>query len=143
MVGYWHNAQETKMALRNGWLYSGDIATMDSDGYFRIVDRKKDMINVSGMKVWPREVEEVLYEHPAIKEAAAVATPDPTSGECVKAFVILRDEYKGKLQPSEIVEFCKQRIANYKAPKIVVFQDTLPKSSVGKILRRELRGKTM
>ena len=143
MVGYWHNAQETKMALRNGWLYSGDIATMDSDGYFRIVDRKKDMINVSGMKVWPREVEEVLYEHPAIKEAAAVATPDPTSGECVKAFVVLRDEYKGKVQPSEIVEFCKQRIANYKAPKIVVFQDTLPKSSVGKILRRELRDKTM
>ena len=96
------------------------------------------MINVSGMKVWPREVEEVLYEHPAIKEAAAVATPDPTSGECVKAFVVLRDEYKGRVQPSEIVEFCKERIANYKAPKIVVFQDTLPKSSVGKILRREL-----
>lgn len=143
MIGYWRNVQETKMSLRDGWLYSGDIATMDSNGYFRIVDRKKDMINVSGMKVWPREVEKVLYEHPAIKEAAAVATPDPTSGECVKIFVVLRDEFKGRVLPSEIIEFCKERIASYKAPKIVVFQDTLPKSSVGKVLRRELRNKTM
>ena len=143
MIGYWHNVKETEMALRDGWLYTGDIATMDSDGYFRIVDRKKDLINVSGLKVWPREVEEVLYEHPAIKEVAAVATTDPTTGECVKVFVVLRDEYKGRIQSSEIVEFCKQRIASYKAPKIVVFQDTLPKSSVDKILRRELRNKTM
>jgi long-chain acyl-CoA synthetase len=141
MIGYWRNAQETKMALRDGWLHSGDIATMDSDGYFRIVDRKKDMINVSGMKVWPREVEEVLYEHPAVREAAAVSIPDPTSGEAVKAFVVLKEGCK-EVAPSEIVEFCKERIASYKAPKIVVFQDTLPKTSVGKILRRELRNKT-
>ncbi len=83
MIGYWHNAQETKMVLREDWLYSGDIATMDPDGYFRIVDRKKDMINVSGMKVWPREVEEVLYEHPAIKEAAARSRPPIRQAESV------------------------------------------------------------
>lgn len=141
MIGYWHNAQETKMALRDGWLHTGDIALMDSDGYFRIVDRKRDMINVSGMKVWPREVEEVLYEHPAVREAAAVSIPDPTSGEAVKAFVVLKDGYK-EVTHTEIIEFCKERIANYKAPKIVVFREALPKSSIGKILRRELRNRT-
>jgi long-chain acyl-CoA synthetase len=130
------------MALREGWLHSGDIATMDSDGYFRIVDRKKDMINVSGMKVWPREVEEVLYEHPAVREAAAVPTPDPTSGEAVKAFVVLKDECK-EVTFAEVIEFCRERIANYKVPKIVMFRESLPKSSVGKILRKELRSETM
>jgi long-chain acyl-CoA synthetase len=139
MMGYWNNAEESKMALRAGWFYTGDIATMDPDGYFRIVDRKKDMINVSGLKVWPREVEEVLYEHPAIKEATAVPVHDPTSGEAVKVFVVLKDEYKGKVGDADIIEFCKARIADYKAPKIVEFRDVLPKSSVGKILRRELR----
>ena len=139
MVGYWNSPEETKMALRGGWFYTGDIAAMDRDGYFRIVDRKKDMINVSGLKVWPREVEEVLYEHPAIKEAAAFAVPDPTSGEAVKAYVVLKDESKGKVIASEIIAFCKEKIAAYKAPKIVEFRDALPKSSVGKILRRELR----
>lgn len=139
MMGYWNNPEETKMALRNGWFHTGDIATMDSDGYFRIVDRKKDMINVSGLKVWPREVEEILYEHPAIKEAAAVAVPDLASGEAVKAYVVLKDESKGKVAVSQIIEFCKEKIAAYKAPKIVEFRDALPKSSVGKILRRELR----
>jgi long-chain acyl-CoA synthetase len=112
---------------------------MDSDGYFRIVDRKGDMINVSGLKVWPREVEEVLYEHPAIKEVAAVAAPDSTSGEVVKVFVTLKDGYGGQVSASDITEFCKARIADYKAPRIVDFRETLPKSSVGKILRRELR----
>jgi len=142
MIGYWHNAHETRMALRDDWLHSGDIATMDSDGYFHIVDRKKDMINVSGMKVWPREVEEVLCEHPAVRDAAAVSTPDLTNGEAVKAFVVLRDGYE-EVTPSEIIEFCKERIANYKAPKIVVFRETLPKNSIGKVLRRELRKNTM
>ncbi len=141
MIGYWRNANETSVTLRNGWLNSGDIASMDSDGYFRIVDRKKDMINVSGMKVWPKEVEEVLCEHPAIKEAAAVSTPDPTSGEAVKAYVVLRDNYK--VTATEIVNFCKEKIANYKAPKIVVFREALPKNSIGKILRRELRNETV
>lgn len=139
MVGYWNNAEETKTALRDGWLYTGDIAAMDSDGYFHLVDRKKDMINVSGLKVWPREVEEVLYEHVAVKEAAAVPVPDATSGEAVKAYVVLKEQYKGTITASELTEFCKGKIASYKAPKIVEFRDTLPKSPVGKILRRELK----
>ena len=141
MVGYWNNPAESKMVLRGEWLHTGDIATMDPDGYFRIVDRKKDMINISGLKVWPREVEEVLYEHPAVREAAVIGVPDPASGEVVKAFVVLKDEYRGKIGAEEISVFCKERIASYKAPRIVEFQESLPKTSVGKILRRELRGR--
>ena len=139
MLGYWNNPEETRRVLRNGWVYTGDIASMDSDGYFRIVDRKTDMINVAGLKVWPREVEEVLYEHPAVKEVAAVAVPDSTNGQVVKVFVTLKDGQEGKISASEIIEFCKARIADYKAPRIVDFRGTLPKSSVGKILRRQLR----
>jgi long-chain acyl-CoA synthetase len=139
MLGYWNDPMENHLVLRDGWLYTGDIATMDSDGYFRIVDRKKDMINVSGFKVWPREVEEVLYEYPAIKEVTAVAAPDATTGEVVKVFVTLRDEYKGRVSKEEIIEYCKTKIADYKAPRIVDFRETLPTSSVGKILRRKLR----
>jgi long-chain acyl-CoA synthetase len=140
MAGYWKNDEETKAVLREGWLHTGDIAVMEPDGYFRIVDRKKDMINVSGLKVWPREVEEILCEYPAIKEVTAVATPDPQSGEAVKVFVVLEDDFKGKVLASDIIAFCKDKIADYKAPRIVEFRDALPKSSVGKILRRELRG---
>jgi long-chain acyl-CoA synthetase len=139
MMGYWNNEEESRVALRGGWFHTGDIATMDQDGYFHIMDRKKDMINVSGLKVWPREVEEVLYEHPAVKEAAAVPIPDPTSGEAVKAYVVVREEYNGKVTAQELAEFCKLKIADYKAPKIVEFRDVLPKSAIGKILRRELR----
>jgi long-chain acyl-CoA synthetase len=140
MAGYWKNDEETKVVLRGGWCHTGDIAVMESDGYFRIVDRKKDMINVSGLKVWPREVEEVLYDHPAIKEVTAVSIPDPQSGEAVKAFVVLKEEFKGKVVASDIIDFCKNKIADYKAPRVVEFRDALPKSSVGKILRRELGG---
>jgi long-chain acyl-CoA synthetase len=139
MKGYWHADEETEISLRDGWVYTGDIAVMDSDGYFRIVDRKKDMINVSGLKVWPQEIEAVLYENLAVKEAAAVAVPDPDSGEAIKAFVVLKDEYRGRVSESDVINFCRERIANYKAPKIVVFRDTLPRSSIGKVLRRELR----
>ena len=140
MLGYWKNDAETRAVLRDGWFHTGDIAVMESDGYFRIVDRKKDMINVSGLKVWPREVEEVLYEYPAIKEVTAVAMPDPQSGEAVKAFVVLKEEFRGKVVAADIIAFCKDKIADYKAPRVVEFRDALPKSSVGKILRRELRG---
>jgi long-chain acyl-CoA synthetase len=109
------------------------------DGYFRLVDRKKDMINVSGFKVWPREVEEVLYEHPAIKEAAAVAASDSESGEKVKVFVVLNDNFRGKISDSEIIAFCNERLANYKVPKIVEIRESLPKTPVGKIMRSELK----
>ena len=139
MVGYWNNPTETKMVLKDGWLRTGDIGTMDSDGYFRIVDRRKDMINVSGMKVWPREVEEVLYEHPAVGETAVIGIPDPVSGEAVKAFVVLKEEYRGRIEAEELSTFCRVRIASYKAPRIIQFLESLPKTSVGKIQRRELK----
>ncbi len=139
MTGYWNKPDENKIALRGGWFYTGDIATMDPDGYFRIVDRKKDMIDVSGYKVWPREVEERLYEHPAIREAAVVGIPDPKSGEAVKAYVVLKETYREKVTADEITNFCKENMASYKAPKLVEFKDELPKTVAGKILRRELK----
>lgn len=139
MQGYWNNADETRMTLRDGWLYTGDIAKMDEDGYFYIVDRKKDMIDVSGYKVWPREVEELLYEHPAVNEAAVLGVPDPYRGETVKAYVTLKPGYEGKVTEEEIIKFCKERIATYKAPRSVEFRASLPKTLVGKILRRTLR----
>ena len=139
MGGYWNKPDDNKTALRDGWFYTGDIATMDSDGYFQIVDRKKDMIDVSGYKVWPREVEERLYEHPAVMEAAIVGMPDPRSGEAVKAYVVLKKGYEGKVTADDITNFCKQKIASYKAPKIVEFKAELPKTVVGKVLRRELK----
>jgi long-chain acyl-CoA synthetase len=139
MVGYWKNPEENKIALRDGWLYTGDIATIDADGYFYIVDRKKDMINTSGLKVWPREVEEILYEHPAVKEAAVVGVPDARSGEAVKAYVVLKDNYPGEINVEEIMNFCENKIAPYKVPKLIEFRNELPKTPVGKILRRALQ----
>ena len=138
MLGYWNSVGETRTVLRDGWLYTGDLATMDKDGYFHLVDRKNDMINVSGFKVWPREVEDILHEHPAVKEAAVVGIPDSETGEAVKAFIVLKDTKIGT-SPEEIMDFCRERIAPYKAPKVVDFRDELPKTPVGKILRRELR----
>lgn len=137
MKGYWNKPEETALALRDGWLYTGDIAKMDEDGYFYIVQRKKDMIIVGGYKVFPTEVDEVLYSHPAIAEAAAIGIPHPYRGEVVKAFVVLRRGCHATAD--EIIEFCKERLAKFKIPAEVEFLDTLPKSAVGKILRRELR----
>lgn len=137
MLGYWKNPEETKIALRNGWLYTGDIAKMDGEGYFTIVDRKKDLIDRAGYKIWPREVEEVLYEHPAIKEAAVIGVPDARTGETVKAFVVLKEGKKATVD--DIRSFCKERIAAYKVPAFVEFAAELPKTMVGKVLRRALR----
>lgn len=139
MMAYWNKPEETARVLKDGWLLTGDIAKMDSDGYFYIVDRKKDMINVAGFKVWPREVEEVLYEHPSIKEAAVIGIPDEYRGESVKAYVVLKEGFEGKVSEEEIVNFCKQKIASFKAPKVVEFRKDLPKSIIGKVLRRHLR----
>jgi long-chain acyl-CoA synthetase len=137
MKGYWNRPQETAQVLRDGWLYTGDIAKKDSDGYFYIVDRKKDMIIAGGYNIYPREVEEVLFEHPKIKEGAVIGVPDPYRGETVKAFVVLKD---GAVATAEdIIAFCRERMAPYKVPRQVVFRDSLPKSGVGKYLRRELR----
>lgn len=141
MLGYWNRKDETDNVLRDGWLLTGDIAKMDEQGYFFIVDRKKDMIDVGGMKVWPREVEEVLFTHPGVREAAVVGAPDEYRGECVKAFIVLKPEAKGKVTEKDIIDHCKKNISSYKAPRIVVFTDELPKTLVGKVLRRKLREK--
>lgn len=137
MKGYWNKPGETANTIRNGWLHTGDIARMDADGYFYIVQRKKDMINVGGFKVFPTEVDEVLYQHPAVAEAAAIGIPHPYRGEVVKAFVALRAGEH--VTAAELIEFCKARLAKFKVPVEVEFLDALPKSAVGKILRRSLR----
>ena len=137
MKGYWGKKEETDQVLRDGWLHTGDIARIDEDGYFYIVERKKDMIIASGYNVYPREVEEVLFQHPAVQEAAVVGVPDPYRGETVKAFVVLKAGATATDQ--DIVAFCKEKLAPFKVPKAVEFRKDLPKSLVGKVLRRTLR----
>jgi long-chain acyl-CoA synthetase len=139
MKGYWRRPDATAQAIHDGWLSTGDVAIMDAEGYFAIVDRKKDMINTAGFKVWPREVEEALYAHPAIKLAAVVGVPDAYRGEAVKACVVLKDEHRGGVTEPEVIEFCRARLSTYKAPRIVEFRDALPITTTGKTLRRELR----
>ena len=139
MLGYWKRDDETRLVLKDGWLLTGDIARMDEQGYFFIVDRKKDMIDVGGFKVWPREVEEVLFAHPAVMEAAVIGIPDDYRGEAVKAFIVLKPDGKGKVTDKEIIAFCRERIANFKAPRSVEFVESLPKTLVGKVVRRKLR----
>jgi long-chain acyl-CoA synthetase len=135
--GYWQKPEETTLAFPGGALRTGDVGFMDPDGWFYIVDRKKDQINASGYKVWPREVEDVLYQHPAVREAAVVGVPDEYRGETVKAFVSLRPGTSAT--PTELIEHCKARMAAYKYPRQVELVDELPKTVTGKILRRELR----
>jgi long-chain acyl-CoA synthetase len=137
MKGYWNQPEETRKTLRNGWLYTGDIGRMDEEGYFYIVDRKKDMIICSGYNVYPREIEEVLYQHPKVQEACIVGMPDPYRGETVKAFVVLKE--KEQAVPEEIIEYCQKNMAKYKAPTLVEFRKELPKSHVGKVMRKILR----
>lgn len=139
MLGYWKKPDETENSVKNGWVYTGDIGKMDEYGYFYIIDRKKDMINVSGLKVYPREVEEILYEHPKVKEACVVGVPDPYRGERVKAFVVLKDTTPENAASNELINFCKQRIADYKAPSEIEFVSQMPKTAAGKIMRRAFR----
>lgn len=136
MKGYWNMEEETIHALRDGWLYTGDLARMDEDGFFYIVDRKKDLIIASGYNVYPREVEEVLYTHPSVLEAVVVGVPDEYRGETVKAFIVLKEGED--TTPAEIEAFCRQHMAAFKVPRQVEFRDSLPKTAVGKILRRVL-----
>ena len=135
--GYWNKPEETEHAMPGGRLHTGDVGFMDAEGWFYIVDRIKDQINASGFKVWPREVEDVLYEHPAIREAAVVGVIDAYRGETVKAFVSVKDG--ASVTVEEIIAFCKERLAAYKCPRIVEVMDDLPKTATGKILRRDLR----
>jgi len=137
MLGYWNRPHETKEAIRDGWFHSGDIEYVDSDGYIYIVDRVKDMINSAGFKIWPREVEEVLFEHPAIRECAVVGLPDPIKGEIPAAFLVLQEG--ASLSVGEFDAYCRQRIAAYKMPRQVEFVGALPKNATGKILKRVLR----
>jgi long-chain acyl-CoA synthetase len=137
MRGYWNNPEETREALRDGWLHTGDVARMDEDGYFYIVQRKKDMIIVSGFNVYPNEVEDVLYTHPSVKEVAVVGVTDNYRGETVKAFIVLKPDAQGSKE--ELIEHCKARLARYKVPSQIEFAQSLPKSAIGKVLRRELR----
>jgi len=137
MRGYWNKPEETKNVLtEDGWFSTGDIAEMGTDGFFKIVDRKKDMILVSGFNVYPNEIEEVLVSHPKVLEAAAVGVPDEHSTEAVKVFIVKKDD---SLTPEEVKEFCKTNLTNYKVPKHIEFKKELPKTNVGKILRRALR----
>lgn len=137
MKGYWRMPTETANVLRDGWLHTGDIGYMDERGFFYVVDRKKDMIISGGAKVFPREVEEVLYQHPGVREVAVVGVPDPYWGEAVRAYIVPREG--AHLDEAEVIQFCKERLAAYKVPKSVEFRDELPKTLVGKILRRALR----
>ena len=138
MRRYWNRPEETDAALTpDGWLFTGDIATMDEDGYFFIVDRKKDMVISGGYNVYPRDIEEVLYDHPAVQEAVIIGIPDPKFGEAVKAFVVLKE---GEAVTGEaLVDYCRTRLARYKVPVNIEFREMLPKNNIGKVLRRQLR----
>ena len=136
MKGYWEKPEETANTLRDGWLYTGDIGTVDEDGYFYIVDRKKDMIIAGGFNIYPREIDEVLFEHSKVQEGVAVGIPDEYRGETVKAYIVLKEGET--CTEEEIIVFCRERLAAYKAPRIVEFRDELPKTLVGKVLRRAL-----
>ena len=141
MKGYYNKPDETAGAIRNGWLYTGDIAYMDEEGYFYIVDRKKDMIISSGYNIYPREVDEVLYEHPKIQEAVAVGLPHKTRGEIVKIYIVLKEGQS--MDRTEIIAYCREKLAGYKVPRQVEFRKELPKTMVGKVLRRALREEEM
>jgi long-chain acyl-CoA synthetase len=136
MKGYLNMPEETANALRDGWLYTGDVTRMEEDGSLYVVDRKKDMINTAGFKVYPREVEEVLYQHPEVVEAVAVGVPDQYRGETVKAFVVRKPG--SAVTQDELVSYCQENLAPYKVPRQVEFRGELPKSAVGKLLRRVL-----
>ena len=136
MKGYWNLPNKTVNALRNGWLYTGDIAYMDEDGYFYIVDRKINMINYAGNKIFPSEIEKVIYEHPGVAEAVCIGVPEKYFGEVVKAFVVLQEEARATAE--EIIDFCRSRLVKFKVPRRVELRSELPKSAAGKILRYQL-----
>ena len=136
MKGYWKKPAETANAIRDGWLYTGDLGYLDEDGYMYIVDRKKDVIKPSGFQVWPREVEEVIASHPAVAEVGVAGVPDPYQGQAVKAWVVLRPGQK--VTADELRAYCRQKLAAYKVPKHIEFRASLPKSTIGKVLRRVL-----
>lgn len=138
--GYWRRPDETALAIRDGWIYTGDLGYLDEDGYLYIIDRKKDVIKTSGFQVWPREIEEVLMSHPAIAEAGVAGVPDEHQGEAVKAWVVVRAGQT--VTADELRTFMRERLTGYKVPKEIEFREALPKSQVGKVLRKELGATT-
>jgi long-chain acyl-CoA synthetase len=141
MRGYKGKPEETANTLKDGWIYTGDIATMDEDGYFFIVDRKKDMIISGGYNVYPRDIDEVFYMHPKVQEACSIGVPDSKRGETAKVFIVLKEGQTGT--PEEFIEFAKTKLAVYKVPTEIEFRTDLPKTNVGKILRKELRAEEL
>jgi long-chain acyl-CoA synthetase len=137
MKGYWKMPEETEAVLKDGWLYTGDVGKMDEEGYFYITDRKKDLIKYKGYSVYPREIEDVIYEHPAVKLCGVIGKPKPVVGEIPKAFIVLKED--AEASEEEIKNFVKEKVATYKAIREVEFRKELPLSLVGKVLRRELR----
>jgi long-chain acyl-CoA synthetase len=137
MLGYWNRPTETAQVIKNAWFHTGDIGRMDEDGYFYVVDRLKDMINVSGFKVYPAEVENVLYQHPAVAECAVYGDPDPVKGEIVQASILLKAGLT--VTEQDFIAFCSERMATYKVPGAIKFVDSIPKNATGKILKRLLR----
>ncbi len=141
MTGYYKKPAETASALRDGWFYTGDIGVFAEEGYLSIVDRKKDLIIAGGFNIYPKEVDQVLFDHPKILEACTIGVPDAYRGESVKAFIVLKAGEN--LTDSEVIAYCKDKLAAYKVPRDIKFFPELPKSAIGKILRRELKAKEM
>ncbi|MEY3532945.1 MAG: hypothetical protein RI979_969 [Pseudomonadota bacterium] len=139
MSGYWHRPEETAKTLQKGWLFTGDVAVMDADGFLRIVDRKKDLVLVSGFNVYPNEVEDALAKMEAVLEAAVVPIPDAKTGEAVRAYIVKNPDYEGDLATEDILRHCKALLTDYKVPKSIIIRDELPKSPIGKILRKDLK----
>jgi long-chain acyl-CoA synthetase len=137
MLGYYKNAEETKKTIVDGWLYTGDIGYRDEDGYFYITDRKKDLIIVGGFNVFPREIDELIYQHPKVKEGITIGLPDPRKGERIKVYIVLKEGEMAR--PEEFITYFKERLTPYKVPSEIEFRKELPKSMIGKILRRALR----
>jgi acyl-CoA synthetase (AMP-forming)/AMP-acid ligase II len=138
MVGYWNKPEETAQVLRDGWLYTGDIGLMDDEGYVSVLGRKRELIKCSGYSVFPAEVEDLLYKHPAVMETSVIGISDPYRGENPKAFIILKPEYVGKVTEAEILSWCKDNMAAYKRPRLVEFRTDLPRTAAGKVLKRVL-----
>jgi len=136
MKGYWQREEQTAEVIVDGWLHTGDIVIVDEQGYIKIVDRLKDMIIVSGFNVYPNELEQALTQHPDVLECAAIGVADPKAGEVVKMFVVATNP---NLTAEQVIVYCKENMAGYKVPKFVEFRDDLPKSNVGKVLRKELK----
>jgi long-chain acyl-CoA synthetase len=137
-LGYWNKPEETAEVFRDGWLYTGDLGIMDEEGYIKLLGRSRELIKCSGYSVFPADVEDLLYRHPAIKEVVVIGINDPYRGESPKAYIILKQEYVGKVKAEEIIAWSKDNMAAYKRPHFIEFRDELPKSAAGKVLRRIL-----